>query len=76
MATTSLPTSRESMTATTPEFVLSSNDDTLHVPPGNADTWWTETFWFTFAVPERELFVTLPVLPSIAEVDRRGDDDL
>ena len=58
------------MTASTPEFVLSSNDDTLHVPPGNADTWWTETFWFTFAVPERELFGNFylyfrPLLKSI-----------
>ncbi len=40
----------------TPEFTLSSVDDTLHTPPAAADTWWTETFWFTFAVPERELF--------------------
>jgi hypothetical protein len=38
------------------EFTLSSEDDTLHAPSPRADTWWTETFWFTFAVPERKLF--------------------
>lgn len=52
------------------EFVLSSADDTLHAPPDTADTWWTETFWFTFAVPERELFGNFylyfrPLLKSI-----------
>ncbi|MGZ8818805.1 MAG: DUF7065 domain-containing protein [Mycobacterium sp.] len=40
----------------TTEFTLSSGDDTLHAPPPGADTWWTETFWFTFAVPQRKLF--------------------
>jgi hypothetical protein len=53
-----------------PPFTLSSDDDTLHIPPDTADTWWTETFWFTFAVPERELFGNLylyfrPLLKSI-----------
>ena len=37
-------------------FRLSSVDDTLHTPPPAADGWWTETYWFTFAVPERRLF--------------------
>jgi hypothetical protein len=37
-------------------FVPESIDDTLHLPPPTADTWWTETFWFTFAVPERKVF--------------------
>jgi hypothetical protein len=37
-------------------FELTSADDTLHEPPVTADDWWTETFWFTFAVPERRLF--------------------
>lgn len=40
---------------TTP-FSLSTDDDTLHTPPPGADDWWTETFWFTFAAPERRLF--------------------
>ncbi len=53
-----------------PEFTLASDDDTLHTPPDAADTWWTETFWFTFAVPERELFGNFylyvrPLLKSI-----------
>jgi hypothetical protein len=29
-------------------------DDELH-PPASADPDWTETCWFTFAVPERRL---------------------
>ncbi|MGV0793290.1 DUF7065 domain-containing protein [Mycolicibacterium sp. XJ1819] len=37
-------------------YTLSSSDDTLHPPPEGADSWWTETFWFTFAVPEHKLF--------------------
>jgi hypothetical protein len=37
-------------------YTLTSDDDTLHTPPGGADDWWTETFWFTFAVPEARLF--------------------
>jgi hypothetical protein len=53
-----------------PAFALSSDDDTLHTPPVTADSWWTETFWFTFAVPERELFGNFylyfrPLLKSI-----------
>lgn len=49
---------------------LTSADDTLHIPPDTADTWWTETFWFTFAVPEERLFGNLylyfrPLLGSI-----------
>lgn len=52
------------------DFVLRSDDDTLHTPPDAADTWWTETFWFTFTVPERELFGNFylyfrPLLKSI-----------
>ncbi|MCV7282378.1 hypothetical protein H7J88_22355 [Mycolicibacterium flavescens] len=38
------------------DYNLSTEDDTLHTPPEGADTWWTETFWFTFAVPECKLF--------------------
>ena len=29
-------------------------DDRFH-PPGSDDPYWTETCWFTFAVPERRL---------------------
>lgn len=37
-------------------FQLSSADDTLHAPPADADDWWTETFWFALAVPDRGIF--------------------
>jgi hypothetical protein len=40
-------------------YELTTDDDTLHPPPATADEWWTETFWFTFAVPESRLFGNL-----------------
>ena len=34
-------------------LILTTHDDTLH--PRTDDPWWTETVWFAWMVPERNL---------------------
>ncbi|MCK0516693.1 hypothetical protein [Williamsia sp. DF01-3] len=35
--------------------VLTTADDTFHLPKDDNDPWWTETVWFAWMIPERQL---------------------
>lgn len=41
-----------------PDAVLTAADDSFH-PPASTDRWWTETCWFSFDQPGRDLSATI-----------------